>query len=230
LAASQQWSFYFRLSKQIRWGAGLPAEKLDRFIVNAAPLAGTVEGMVRIKALAGGAGAPGIAVSLDGGRTAVSGTDGRYIFESVPEGAHDVAVSLAQLPADFDPGGTTQTRVMVQPRRTARADFEVFPLMAVAGKIGGPEGAPLSGIVIRMAPGNRYTTTGDDGSFRFYNVREGDCVLAIDPKTLPEGGALTSSGTVSVPIRVGTVPPSMEFHFTVHSTQKPIRKVLEIKH
>ena len=83
--------------------------------------------------------------------------------------------------------------------------------------------------VIRLAPGNRYTITGDDGSFRFYNVREGACLLAVDPMTLPEGGMLTSPGTVSVPVRVGTVPPAVEFQFTVHATQKPIRKVLEIK-
>lgn len=229
LAANRQWSFYFRLSKQVRWGAGLPAEKPDQFVVRAAWLAGTVEGMVRIKALAGAAGAPGIPVSLDGGRTAVSGADGRYIFENVPEGAHDVALALAELPADFDPSGTPKTRVMVQPRRTARADFEVLPLVEVAGKVSGPEGASLDGVVIRMAPGNRYTTTGQDGSFRFYNVREGECILAIDPQTLPEGGVLTSSGTVSVAVRVGTVLPSIDFHFTVHSTQKPIRKVLEIK-
>ncbi len=230
LAATRQWSFYFRLSKQIRWGAGLPAEKPGQFIARAAPLAGTVEGTVRIQALAGAAGAPGIAVSLDGGRTAVSGADGRYIFESVPEGAHDVTLSKAELPADFDPGGTVAAHIVVQPRRTARADFAVLPLLTLSGKVGGPQGAPLGGIVIRMAPGNRYTTTDDDGAFRFYNVREGDCALAVDPKTLPEGGVLAPSGTVSVPIRVGTVPPPIEFHFAVQSTQKPIRKVLEIEH
>jgi len=229
LAATRQWNFYFRLSKQIRWGAGLPAEKPGQFVVKAAPLTGTVEGAVRIKTLAGAAGAPGIPVSLDGGRTAVSGADGRYIFESVPEGVHDVALSLAGLPADFDAGDTAPTHVVVHPRRTARADFEVLPLAAVEGKVGGPEGAPLGGIVIRMAPGNRYTTTTDDGSFRFYNVREGYCVLVVDSKTLPEGGVLTSSGTVTVPVRAGTSPPSIGFHFTLQSTAKPIRKVLEIQ-
>jgi hypothetical protein len=230
LAATRQWSFYFRLAKQIRWGAGLPVEKPDQFAAKAAPLAGTVEGMVRTRALAGAAGAPGIPVSLDGGRTAVSGADGRYIFDGVPEGAHEVSLLLAELPADFDPGGAPQVRVLVQPRRTARADFEVLPLMAIAGRIGGSDGAALGGVVIRMAPGNRYTTTADDGSFRFFNVREGDCVLAVDPKTLPEGGVLTSTGAVRVLARVGTVAPAIEFHFAVHSTQKPIRKVLEITH
>ena len=229
LAATQQWSFYFRLAKQIRWGAGLPAENPGQFIVKAAPLAGAVEGIVRIMALAGAVGAPGIPVSLDGGRQAVSGADGHYIFENVPEGVHDVALSLTELPADFDPGARPNTRVTVQPRRTARADFEVLPLVAVAGKVSGPQDAPLGGVVIRMAPGNRYTVTADDGSFHFYNVREGECVLAVDPKTLPVGGAFRSPGIVSVPVRVGTVPPAIEFQFTVQSTEKPIRKVLEIQ-
>ena len=229
LAATGQWNFYFRLAKQIRWGAGLPTEKPGQVMVKAASLAGTIEGTVRIKALASSAGAQGIPVSLDGVRKAVSGPDGSYIFENVPEGVHDVALSQSELPADFDPGGTPKTQVTVQPRRTVRADFEVLPLVAVAGKVSGPQGAPLGGVVIRLAPGNRYTITGDDGSFRFYNVREGACLLAVDPMTLPEGGMLTSPGTVSVPVRVGTVPPAVEFQFTVHATQKPIRKVLEIK-
>jgi hypothetical protein len=230
VAATGQWSYYFRLSKQIRWGAGLPTEKPDQFMVRAAPLSGTIEGMVRIGALSGSAGAAGIPVRLDDGRRAITGLDGRYVFDGVPEGAHDVALSLAELPADFDPAATAATHLMVQPRHVARADFEVLPLVAIAGRVVGPERSPLAGVVIRMAPGNRYTTTAEDGSFHFFNVPEGDCVMAIDPKTLPEGGVLTSPGTISAAIRVGTVPPPIEFHFTIQSTQKPIRKVLEIKH
>jgi CRISPR-associated Cas5-like protein len=229
LGATQQWSYYFRLSKQIRWGAGLPTERPDQFLATAAPLSGSITGFVRTKALAGAAGAAGISVSLDGGRTSVTGADGRYNFDGVPEGAHNVALSLAELPADFDPGVTATTRVLVQPRRTARADFEVLPLMAAEGRLSGPAGAPLAGVVVRMAPGGRYTTTAEDGTFHFFNVREGDGVVAIDPKTLPEGGLLTSPATVPISIRLGTAPPSIEFRFTIRSNQKPIRKV-EIKH
>jgi hypothetical protein len=228
LGATRQWSLYFRLSKQLRWGAGLPTESPDRLTTQAATLMGTVEGVVLAKALGGTRTAPGISVRLDDGRTAVSGVDGRYVFEDVPEGGHDVALSLAELPADFDPGEAQKTRVLVQPRRTARADFEVLPLMAVAGKVNGPEGAPLEGIVIRMLPGGRYTTTAMDGSFTFYNVREGDFTFAIQIATLPEGGVLVSPPAISCAIRDGTAPPPIEFNFAIRSTQKPVRKVLEI--
>jgi hypothetical protein len=119
---------------------------------------------------------------------------------------------------------------VVQPRHTARADLEVLPLMAVAGKVNGPEGAPLEGIVIRMLSGGRYTATGMDGSFTFYNVREGDFTVAIDAHTLPDGGAPISPASVSFSMRDGTPPPPVEFNFTIHSTQKPVRKVLEIIH
>jgi hypothetical protein len=229
LTATRQWSLYFRLSKQIRWGAGLPAESPDRMVARAATLVGTVAGVVLVKALDAARSAAGISVSLDGGRTAVSGADGRYVFEDVPEGPHEVSLALAELPADFDPGEAQQARVVVEARHTARADFQVLPLMAIAGQVAGPEGAPLEDIVIRMAPGGRYTTTGPDGSFKFYNIREGACTLAMDVRSLPEGGAPSSPPSVSVVMRDGSEPPPIEFRFTIHSTQKPIRKV-EIGH
>jgi hypothetical protein len=140
-----------------------------------------------------------------------------------------VALALAQLPADFDPGDTQKSQVLVQPRRPTRADFEVMPLVTIQGRVLGPEQAPLEDIVIRLAPGGRYTTTNKQGVFTFYNVREGDFQLALDPKTLPEGGALSSPATVAVAVRVGAAPPSLQFTFVVNTTQKPIRKVLDRK-
>ncbi len=228
LSATGQWSFYFRLSKQIRWGAGLPAENPDPNMVHAAMLTGTVEGVVQVKALEGSRNVGGIPVSLDGGRTAVSGEDGRYVFDNVPEGEHEVALWLAELPADFDPGEVPKVRVAVQPRHAARADFEVLPLMAFGGKVSGPAGAPLDGIVMRLIPGGRYTITRADGGFAFYNVREGDFMLAIDAGTLPEGGSLTSPPTVSLSLRAGSSPPAAEFRFEIRSSEKPIRRVLEV--
>ena len=228
LAATRQWSFYFRLSKQIRWGAGLPSETPGQATVPPATLMGTLEGVVLVKALAGPRGAPGITVSLDGGRTAVSGADGHYVFENVPEGEHQAALSLAELPADFDPGEARAARVAVQPHRTARADFEVLPLMSIAGHVSAPPGVPLADILVRMAPGDRYTTTSEDGSFTFYNVREGAVVLALDTASLPAGAVLLSPGRIAASLRDGTPAPPMEFTFEIHTTQKPVRKVLQL--
>ena len=43
LAEFNQWSFFFRLTKQIRWGGGLPVEAADRIFARAAPLVGAVD-------------------------------------------------------------------------------------------------------------------------------------------------------------------------------------------
>jgi hypothetical protein len=229
LSAFSQWSFFFRLSKQIRWGGGLPTENPDQFAAKAAPLVGGIEGVIRLKTMGDPSYVPGIPVSLDGSQTVFSGLDGHYVFQNIPEGPHEVALALAQLPADFDPGDLLKTRLVVQPRRAARADFEVLPLVTIRGQVHGPEKAPLEDIVIRLAPGSRYTTTNKDGQFTFYNVREGDFEVALDPKTLPEDAALNSPAVVPVALRAGAVAQPVDFEFVIHTTQKPIRRVLDRK-
>ena len=229
MSAIGQWSFYFRLSKQLRWGGGLPAESTGETAAKAAPLVGTVEGVVRLSAMAGASAAPGIPVSLDGGRTVFSGPDGHYVFENVAEGTHEVALAPEQLPADFDPGDPAKIRLMVHPRRGTRADFAVLPLIAVRGQVHGPEKAALENIVVRLAPGGRYTTTNPDGGFTFYNVREGDYVVTLDARSLPEGGELKSAASIPLVVRSGVQPPAPEYTFVVNATAKPVRKVLDRK-
>lgn len=229
LAAFSQWSFYFRLSKQIRWGGGLPNENPDQFAVKAAPLVGAIEGIVRLKTMGTASIAAGIPVSLDGGQTVFSGPDGRYVFPNIPEGTHEVALALAQLPADYDPAEVSRSQLVVQPRRVARADFEVLPLMTIRGQVHGPDKALLEDIVIRLAPGSRYTTTSKDGRFTFYNVREGDLEVTLDRKTLPEDAALSSPAVVPVSVRAGSATQPVDFEFVIHTAPKPIRKVLDRK-
>ena len=127
LAALNQWNLYFSLTKQLRWGGGLPTENMDQLAAEAVPLAGSVEGVVRIGMLSGAALAAGIPVTLDGHRTVTTGADGRYFFSEVPEGVHEASLSATELPAEFDPGDPATSRLMVQPRRISRADFEVLP-------------------------------------------------------------------------------------------------------
>lgn len=227
LAALNQWSLYFRLTKQIRWGGGLPSENLDQFAANAVPLVGTVEGVVNARTLAGAASAAGIPVTLDGHRTVTTGADGHYLFTEVPEGPHDVSLSVTELPAEFDPGLPAKASLLVQPRRGARADFEVLPLSTIEGTVTGPEGATLEGILIRLLPGARYTTTASDGHFAFYNVREGDFNLVLDTASLPADGKLLSEPSVPAAVRTGAVVPPAVFSFGIVTSQKAIRKVLD---
>ena len=229
LAVARQWTFYFRLSKQIQWGAGLPVQKPGQPPVNAAPLMGSIEGVVRSRSTAGVDDVSGVAVTLDGARTAVSGANGRYIFDNVPEGPHEVALALKELPADFDPGIPASSKLVVQPRRAANADFEVLPLLSIAGTLVGSPDVSLGAVVVRMAPGNRYTSTAENGRFHFYNVREGEYAIAIDMQTLPEDTVLTSPPSVKVIARLNAPPPRIEFRLARKSTRKPVRKI-EIKH
>ena len=227
LATLNQWSLYFRLTKQLRWGGGLPSENLDQFAADAVPLVGTVEGVVNARTMAGAAYAAGIPVTLDGHHTATTGADGHYLFTEVPEGPHEVALSAKELPAEFDPGQPANARVLVLPRRIARADFEVLPLSTIEGTVTGPEGATLEGILIHLLPGERYTTTASDGHFAFYNVREGDFNMVLDTASLPEGGEVRSAPSVPAAVRAGAVLPPVAFSFGIVSSQKTIRKVLD---
>jgi hypothetical protein len=221
-----QWSLYFRLSKQIRWGGGLPSERLAQLTAEAAPLAGSLDGEVHIRAMAGAEPAPGVAVSLDGRRTVTTSANGHYHFADVPEGAHEVGLAISELPADVDAGQPAKRQVAVHARRVERTDFDVLPLVSIPGKVAGPENS-LEGILIRLEPGNRYTTTAADGHFAFYNVHEGDYQAVLDAATLPENGHLRSVGTVAVMARLGAPMPTLEFSFEVTAAAKPIRKVLD---
>jgi hypothetical protein len=226
LSVFSQWSVFFRLSRQFQWGGGMPSDNTTGVFVPRASLTGTVEGVVREKALAGAVMAASIPVTLDGLRTVLTGRDGRYVFEDVPEGAHQVALALDQLPAEFDPGEARAGAVAVQPRRAARADFEVLPLSSIEGRVVGLDQAELEGIVVRLLPGARYTTTGKDGSFRFYNVREADYELTLDPASLHPNAEFQPS-KIPASVRVGAAPPTAEFSYTIKTIQKPIRKVLD---
>jgi hypothetical protein len=229
LAALSTWSFYFRFSKQIRWGGGLPYENLGQLIAAAAPLNGSIEGVVQLRKMGGASAIAGIPISLDGHRTAATGADGHYLFTEVAEGPHEVALSAVELPADYDPGTPASAKVLTQARRANRADFEVFPLSNLEGRVTGPQGATLDGIVIRMAPGQRYTTTGDDGHFVFYNVREGDYEIVVDAASLPENAEVAGEASAPAVVRAGALVAPLAFAIRIKSTQKPIRKVLDRK-
>lgn len=230
LALLSQWSFYFRVSRQFNWGGGLPTIGIDQYTALAAPLTGSVEGVVKVHSLNGTPLASGIPVTIDGSRSATTGRDGHYLFTEVPEGPHEIALSATQLPADFDAGTPSKSKVLVQPRRAVRADFEVLPLTTIEGKVQGPAGMDLDGIVIRLVPGDRYTTADTEGKFALYNVREGDYELVLDPKTLPEHAELRGEGSVPAVVRVGiAVPPAAFTVVAGATTSKPIRKVLDRK-
>jgi hypothetical protein len=184
-----------------------------------------VEGIVHEIRMDGNRPAAGIPVTLDEARTTTTDEQGRYRFADVPEGAHRVALSSRQLPADFNPAGPQEIVVSVQPRKTARADLEAVRLLGFEGKVSAPAGAAPLNVMVRLLPGGAYTITDADGNFGFYNLREGDYEVVLDESTLPEFAVPDSPAGVPLTLRHGIAVPGVQFGFTILPPAKPVRKI-----
>jgi hypothetical protein len=180
------------------------------------------------QSIAGSRPAPNVAVSLDHYRHVVTDANGHYDFGDVPEGTHEVGLDMEQLPTDYEPGATTQGRVSVEPRAVARADFNVVRLAMFSGKIVAPAGAQVENVVIRLTGTKLYTTPYQDGSFAFYNLREGDYEVVVDSQTVPDGFLLASPASVRVSPRSFKAPPGVEFVIKPKpEPTKPVREILQ---
>jgi hypothetical protein len=227
LAALNQWSEYFRLTRRFHWGKSNALGDVTQYsVAKAPPLRGSVEGFVMERLSTGNAPADGIPVILDQVRTVLTNSQGLFRFVDVPEGAHKVELSLREMPTDFDPGKNRTNSIVVHSSKLSRADFDVVRLVYIQGKLTGPKDAPLDNIVIRMLPGERYTTADTEGNFFFYNLREGEYTLAVDEKTLPEF-AVMDQPRISVPVHVGAAPERVAFEFKINKPEKPVRRVLD---
>jgi hypothetical protein len=229
LAALNQWSTYFRMSRRFHWGKGGSLTDLSRYSLDQAPLKGSVEGFVMERLSASNRPADGVPVMLDQDRTVNTDADGRFRFAAVAEGSHKVELALRELPAEFDPGKNVGNTVLVYANKLSRADFDVIRLDSIQGKVAGPKDVAVESIVIRMSPGDRYTTPDAEGYFYFYNVREGIYALTVDEKTLPEFASMNRPNSVSVAVHVDGQPQPVIFGFEIHKPEKPVRKVLEKK-
>jgi hypothetical protein len=228
LAAFNQWSMYFRLIRRLNWGKSGPVGDLNQYLVVKAPLKGSVEGFVMVRLAEGNRPAEGVPVSIEG-RTVSTDAEGRFRFPDVAEGARKVELALRELPAEFDPGKVTVNTVLVRPGKLSRADLDVMRLTFIQGRMTAPTDVPVDGIVIRISPGDRYTTPDLEGNFYFYNLREGEYELAVDKTTLPEFAVMDKSDRVSRSVRVGRELEPVTFEFEIRKPQKPVRRVLEQK-
>jgi hypothetical protein len=225
LAGLNRWNVFFRLSRQFNWGGAMPAGSFEQYVRQQMPIIGSVEGYVHEMSSTGQLPAAAVTVLIDGYRKAVTGQDGKYSFPDIPEGKHNVAVSPLDLPADYEGGIQMEDVVTVKPQKVSRLDFEVFRLGQIAGRVIAPKNVPPDGIVIRLLPGSRYTTPDQDGSFGFYNVKEGDYKIEVDASTLPEETRLVSPPRVPVMLRMGRDAPQVEFRLEAVEVVKPVRRI-----
>jgi hypothetical protein len=181
-------------------------------------------------------GEPGIAtvaVLLDGVRRAVTDGDGSYHVSGIAPGRHTLTVDQRMLSAVLDPadkGGKRFTSVGVW---GPVLDFPVTPLNKVIGivyadsnrnGVQDPGEPGLPGAYVLMGEQRSFTSTDEDGYFRFFNVRPGRYPVFIDPKFLPD--TLEVSGPASYPVEVEDmkkVPPVL---FGIAKRVRPVRRVV----
>ena len=224
LAGLNQWSLFFRISKQFHWGATLPNEGLDRYTSEHVPITGIVLGEVYETTAGGRVPVSGVPVSVDNSRVAVSGAAGSYRLEAVPEGQHEIALRVSELPTDFEPGNSQSQTIQISTRRVTRLDFEVFRLGEVCGRVNAPGDIALESIVIHLRPTARYTTPEADGSFCFHNARAGTYDIELDPTTLPALTALTGPNHVTFVVEAQGNGHLPEFRLEQQIQTKPIRR------
>jgi hypothetical protein len=229
LAALNQWSMYFHVTRKFHWGKAIPMGDLAQYSAGKAQLKGSLEGFVMEHLADGNYPAEGVTVSVDQSRTALTDADGHFRLADVPEGPHRIALAVHELPAEFEVGKNIESALIVQPGKLSRADFDVVRLSSLGGRLTGPKDVPVDGIVVRMQPGGQYTTPDTEGNFSFYNVRAGVYMLTVDVKTLPEFGVLTQKDGVSVTIGAAGKTTPVAFDFEIHKPQKPVRNVLDKK-
>lgn len=229
MASMNQWSLYVRVSKRLRWGAQIPVENFDSSsayngpAIPGAQLKGSVEGFVKSGE---DLWAQGIPITLDNSRIATTDSAGRFRFDNVPEGAHQIGIAMESLPADFDPGKNRESIVIVKPGKSVRTDFDVVVVgFAILGAVTGPKDAPLDTILVRLNPGDRFTTPDKAGKFAFYNVSAGAYEIELDPKSLPEYGALTTPQKIAVEVKTPQDHPMVNFGFEIRIPPKPVKKI-----
>jgi hypothetical protein len=221
-----QWSAFVRISKQHRWGGEMPTvAEAENLSARTVPLRGSIEGVVAEVSMEGRRAARAVPVTLDNGATEFTDAGGRFRFQDILEGEHQVRLSATELPAWYDPGDPLEVKVVVEPRRAARADLSVTQLTSIEGSVKGSDGTELDGILIRLLPGSRYTTTDSEGKFAFHNLREGDYQAALDEKTLPEYAVLTTPRQMLASPRRDKPSGLPAFQFEIHTPEKPVRKI-----
>jgi hypothetical protein len=229
LAGYNQKSIYLKISKHFQWGKALAqGGTMEQYAAEHAPLVGSVQGLVTEAALAGPLPAPNVTVILDHGRTAISDATGRYAFADVPEGTHEVALNMEALPADYEPGPANVTRVSVEPRAIARTDFNVLRLASLSGTVVAPKDVQMDNVVVRLAGTKLYTTPYADGSFSFYNLREGKYEVEINLETIPEGYLLATPARVTVAASSTKPAAPVEFELKLKPpVEKKVREMLK---
>ena len=221
-----QWSLFVRASRQLRWGTQPPSAVFDNGPIRSrVPLVGRISGYVWNGQEEKRVPVPGITISLNGEQSAITDSKGRYVFQKVAQGARRVDLHIERLPAHYNPAGSIHQFVDVRPTETSRADFHIVSLAWFEGRVRDSEQLRLENVVVRLRPGDRYTTAESDGSFSFHNLPLGEYEASIDHSQLPGNVVILSKRTVPVSLFDGSETPFVSFELGVRREKKKIRHI-----
>lgn len=147
-------------------------------------------------------GLPKVVVKLDGKRESVTDAEGRYYFENVGAGEHEIALVLDSLPLNFVPKVAIKQKITVNEGRMHTRYFPVQATREISGKVfddknkngvfdKGEKG--LERMMVAIGP-NLVLTDGQ-GKFRFKNLPSGKHIVELRNKGIPKGYQLSSPGT-----------------------------------
>lgn len=147
-------------------------------------------------------GVAGIKVQIDGRRTVMTDTSGKFSFGSLPRGEYNVAVISDELGVRLRANTSVERLVSLSARQTVNLSFGLSNAGFIAGRIFNDiffDGEQHPGGTIReggvklylrsLVQGARQPvltqTLGANGLYEFRNLAPGQYVLELDPKTLP---------------------------------------------
>lgn len=226
LGRLNNWSIYIRATQHFGWGKRLAVDARGE-VLRQAPLTGSLRGFVKFQTMEGEFGAPDVYLVLDSGVAVKTDAFGYFEIQKISEGHHSIALDLDRLPADFNPADRAESSVVLFPEKTTRVEFHLVPLLTLAGIVEQVNGNPApEGVVVRLSPGDRYTTTDQAGRFGFYNLPEGDYLVQVDENSLPESARLVSPDRQPVMIRYGSAAAPVQFRYeVVLPGPKPIKTI-----
>lgn len=181
-------------------------------------------------------GEPGIArvaVLLDGVRQTVTEDDGTYHVNGIAPGRHTLAIDSRMLSAVLDPADREGRRFTSAGIWGPRIDFPVTPLNKVFGivfadsnrnGVQDPGEPGLPGAYVLMGEQRTFTSSDEDGWFRFFNVRPGRYRVFMDPKFLPD--TLEVSGPSSHFVEVEDMIKVPLQYFGIAKRVRPVRRVV----
>ncbi len=168
---------------------------LDIVLAEPAVLEGVVTDAETGTPLSGVRVVTGIWWGMQGGGEAVSGADGRYRIDTLPEGVlNQLTATRPGYKSPPRPPGPRGLQISVTAGQTTRRDIAMLRDAAegaadasarIEGVVRGPAGV-IAGVSVRLAgtQGRRRTTTAEDGSFAFAELTSGSWKVYALPRGL----------------------------------------------